>query len=98
MAVFLPPPTAGVTWTPQSGAPVFLAPRIASSADGTKLAVANYGNQKIYTSTDNGVTWAVRDTAGDHQWFGIASSSDGSKLAAVASVSVVSTHETDWVG
>ncbi len=54
---------------------------ITSSADGTKLAAAALGN-RIYTSTDSGVTWLPR--AHSTSWRGITSSADGTKLAAVA--------------
>jgi hypothetical protein len=56
---------------------------IAGSADGNKLAVADYYGY-IYTSADGGATWTKRDTAGSRSWSAIASSADGTKLAAVA--------------
>lgn len=61
---------------------------IASSADGTKLAVASgpsgeSGNgQQIQISSDSGVTW--NSYGPNLLWHGITSSADGTKLAAVA--------------
>ena len=59
-----------------------LAHPIASSADGTKLAVAC---SMIYTSTNGGATWASNNISGP-RYASIASSADGNKLA-VASLS-----------
>jgi len=53
---------------------------LASSADGTKLAAAEY-NGMIYTSTDGGATWTARGGA-NRYWTAITMSADGSKLAA----------------
>ena len=76
----------GVTWTfngtyfpPKFGG---LAHTIASSADGTKLAVAS---SMIFTSTNGGATWASNNISGP-RYASIASSADGNKLA-VASLS-----------
>jgi hypothetical protein len=52
---------------------------VASSADGSKLVAAAWGDQ-IYTSTDSGLTWTARDAS--RAWQAVASSSDGSKLVA----------------
>jgi hypothetical protein len=52
---------------------------IASSADGTKLAVATLNF--IYVSHDSGATWTAR--ASNTTWGGIASSADGTKLVAI---------------
>jgi len=54
---------------------------IASSSDGTRLALAVYYGS-IYTSTDSGTTWTERTSAGSRAWRSITSSADGSKLAA----------------
>jgi hypothetical protein len=67
--------------------------RVASSADGTKLA-AIAGDQTIWTSPDSGATWFKRTgggitstgqvlPSGTQTWGRVASSSDGKKLAAV---------------
>ena len=67
--------------------------RVASSADGTKLA-AVAGDQTIWTSPDSGATWFNRTgggitstgqvlPSGTKTWGRVASSSDGKKLAAV---------------
>jgi photosystem II stability/assembly factor-like uncharacterized protein/fibronectin type 3 domain-containing protein len=53
----------------------------ASSADGSKLAVAD-SSGNIYTSADSGVTWIARTAAGSRSWQSIAMSTDGTKLAA----------------
>ncbi|MES2631165.1 MAG: Ig-like domain-containing protein [Patescibacteria group bacterium] len=55
---------------------------VASSADGTKIAVSAYGGY-IYTSADSGATWTKRTSAGSRDWQSIASSADGNKLVAV---------------
>jgi len=55
---------------------------IAGSADGNKLAVADYYGY-IYTSINGGETWVKRESAGLRSWYSIASSADGTKLAAV---------------
>lgn len=55
---------------------------IASSADGTKLAISC---KMIYTSTDGGATWTSNNISGP-RYAAIASSADGNKLA-VASLS-----------
>lgn len=51
----------------------------ASSADGTRLAMAVWPGQ-IYTSTDSGVTWTPREFS--RKWWSLASSADGLKLVA----------------
>lgn len=56
----------------------------ASSADGTKLIAAAYGDF-LYTSTDSGATWTKQLSAGDRYWQAVASSADGSKLTAADS-------------
>ena len=55
---------------------------LASSADGTKLAVASTCD--IYTSADSGVNWVDQTESGCRSWSSIASSADGTKLVAVA--------------
>ena len=59
--------------------------RLASSADGKKLAAAEYVGT-IVTSSDFGATWIDRLPEGHEargrSWRGIASSSDGARLAA----------------
>ena len=76
----------GTTWSFNSTyfPPKFfgLAHSLASSADGTKLAVAC---TMIYTSTNGGTTWASNNISGP-RYASITSSADGNKLA-VASLS-----------
>lgn len=58
---------------------------IASSADGTKLAIVNSNGITggyIYTSTDSGATFVERLGSGARYWDKIVSSSDGMKLLA----------------
>ena len=79
---FLDAPVQGLSYMTSSQN--FFGPRktwkkIASSADGVKLAAASTDGQ-IYTSTDSGVTWATHGPS--QSWSGLASSSDGTKLAA----------------
>jgi hypothetical protein len=69
----------GVTWTSRL-ATVSTAYRVASSSDGTKLALAErFG--KIYTSADSGLTWSAGVFEGGFN--SVASSADGSVLVAV---------------
>ena len=69
----------GVTWTPRT-TPAVSAYRVASSSDGTRLAMAErFG--KIYTSIDSGVTWSAGMSEGGFN--SVASSADGSVLLAV---------------
>ena len=69
----------GVTWTRRS-TPAVTAYRVASSADGIRLAmVERFG--KIYTSNDSGVTWSAGTFEGGFN--SVASSADGSVLVAV---------------
>ena len=75
---------------------------IASSADGMKLAAADFGfttsGGQIYTSTDYGVTWAARAT--NRQWRAITSSADGTKLvAAVADGQIYTSSDSGmtWI-
>ncbi len=70
----------GVTWTPRSTPTAVTAYRVASSADGTRLAMAErFG--KIYTSIDSGATWSAGTSEGGFN--SVASSADGSVLVAV---------------
>ncbi len=66
------------SWT-NSGAPHEEWNSIASSSDGTTLAIA--GEEGIYLSTNSGATWVTGHSADNFE--SIASSSDGSKFAAV---------------
>ncbi len=76
-------------WTPRATTQNWN--RIASSADGTKLAAVVNGGQ-IYTSTDSGITWTAR--APSQGWYSIASSADGTKLAAVVQNGQIYTFST----
>ncbi len=69
----------GETWI-RRPTPAVSAYRVASSADGTRLAmVERFG--KIYTSSDSGVTWSAGMFEGGFN--SVASSADGSVLVAV---------------
>jgi len=72
---------AGSQWT-QSSAPISGWQAIASSADGTRLAVVILGGG-IYTSTDGGVAWTQSSAPGTNYWQSVATSADGTRLAAV---------------
>jgi photosystem II stability/assembly factor-like uncharacterized protein len=72
-----------ISWPGSSSAQV-----IASSADGTKLAAAFFGDHNdqpcpIYLSTNSGTTWTAA-SAPSNNWACIASSADGTKLVALA--------------
>ncbi len=69
---------SGVTWITNS-TPVEYWTSVASSADGSKLAVAGYYN--VYTSTNSGVTW-VSNNVPVSDWGSVVSSTDGTKLMA----------------
>lgn len=71
----------GATWSPSG--PTAIVDQwesVASSADGTKLVVVEYGGP-IHTSTDSGLTWTSRES--NRNWASVASSADGTKLVAV---------------
>ena len=53
----------------------------ATSADGSRWAVASQDGGRIYVSADYGQTWAVRGLS--RNWSALASSADGSRLLAV---------------
>lgn len=69
---------SGSSWTQRAA---IAGSAVASSADGTKLALVVNGGG-VYTSTDSGATWNVQSGAGSQAWSAIASSSDGTKLVA----------------
>jgi hypothetical protein len=52
---------------------------VASSADGTRL-IAAFSNERLYMSTDSGVTWTPRENS--RFWEAVASSADGNKVVA----------------
>ena len=76
------------TWTP-TGAPSNSWHCVATSADGTKLAIGAYqtlgtvSGGPIYLSTDSGLSW-TQAGVGTNKWSSLASSADGTKLFAVA--------------
>jgi len=72
---------SGAIWTERTSAGSRNWDSIASSADGTKIAVCVLGGY-IYTSTDSGATWTAQTSAGSRDWLPIASSADGTKIAA----------------
>jgi photosystem II stability/assembly factor-like uncharacterized protein len=86
----------GASWAP-ANAPNNLWSCVASSADGTKLAVASAtystsgavgagvypsGDGQLCVSTNSGLTWSFSNM--NDNWKSIATSADGSKLVAVA--------------
>ena len=75
---------SGATWTTTNSLPVYainIGHTVASSADGTVLAICSYfGN--IYVSTDSGATWTAHDSG--RNWTGIACSTNGTKMVACA--------------
>lgn len=74
---------SGASWTLRTIPGVALGSySVASSADGTKLVIANGNSGYIYTSVDSGASWATRSSAGARNWSAVASSSDGGKLIA----------------
>ncbi|TDU81204.1 cadherin-like protein [Prosthecobacter fusiformis] len=75
----------GASWSTKeiSGSPRPSLSRLASSADGVKLAATSSG-ESIYISADAGTTWTKR--ASPLYWSGIASSADGTKLAAAVAI------------
>jgi photosystem II stability/assembly factor-like uncharacterized protein len=84
---------SGVTWT-QITPPPILWPGtssrqvIASSADGTRLVAAFYGDANfnacpIFLSTNSGTTWTAT-SAPSNNWNSVSSSADGTKIVALA--------------
>jgi photosystem II stability/assembly factor-like uncharacterized protein len=86
----------GSTWASNSS-PAWGSPALASSADGTKLVVADSSGYPsgglIYTSTNGGTTWLTA-TAGSNFWNAVASSADGSKLVASAEFNGIYTWQS----
>ena len=68
----------GATWTPTASGQRWVS--VATSASGTKMVAAAYGNY-IYYSTNSGASWTP-NTFGSASWTAVASSADGSRLAA----------------
>ena len=66
-------------WTPRESPRRWIA--VASSADGVKLAAAEYGGP-LYTSSDTGTSWTASGPA--KNWSALASSTDGVRLVAGA--------------
>jgi len=61
----------------------FIIDGIASSSDGTKMAIIDSnGSNYIWTSSNSGSTWTAQTGSGTREWTSIASSSDGTKLVA----------------
>ena len=79
---------SGTVWTlafsPGSPGNQQAAGAIASSADGTKLVIADYllFTTLIYTSTNAGATWLSVISSPSAPWVAVASSADGNHLAA----------------
>lgn len=70
---------SGLTWNTQTINPGYPVNALASSADGTKLALA--GVSSVHTSSDSGATWSAHAVGTSFESSAIASSADGSKLA-----------------
>jgi hypothetical protein len=100
---------SGTVWTlaftPGSPGNQQAAGAIASSADGTKLVIADYllFTPFIYTSTNAGATWLGEISSPSPPWDAVASSADGNYLAAArasatSSAIYTSTNAgTSWV-
>jgi hypothetical protein len=73
----------GATWM-SNNVPMANWQSVASSADGTRLAAADFADRVIYTSTNSGAVWTQATNAPKEFWYSIALSADGTKLAAVA--------------
>ena len=87
-------PLPAQTWAPTS-LPTNQWAAVASSADGTKLAVAG-SVAGIYTSTNAGTTWMSNNATGGGEWESIASSADGTKLVAAGSGGIYTNSGTTW--
>lgn len=72
---------SGATWTRTNSDPGHWY-AADSSADGTKIAMAEMVNGYIYTSADSGVTWTTRTSSGARYWKSLAMSADGTKIIA----------------
>ena len=96
------------TWTTTS-APNIYCNLIASSADGTKLALTSAQvdfhpfityDSAIFVSTNSGSNWTQTSASTNEAWIGIASSVDGAKLIAVSgyggSIYVSADSGTTW--
>jgi hypothetical protein len=73
---------SGATWTQHTSSGLYHWVSCASSADGTKLVAAAYGNN-IYVSPNSGSSWSSVSATTNYLWNSVASSADGSKLVAV---------------
>ena len=76
-----------------------VASRVASSADGNKLAAIGWDGS-IYTSSDAGTTWKANTIANVNFWNSIGSSADGTVLIASTDygpVYVSTDSGTNWV-
>jgi hypothetical protein len=77
----------GASWTLTS-APTNGWVSLTSSADGTKLAAAAYG--QVYLSTDSGGTWTLSQTPAG-AWSTVACSADGHNIATVGADGLIAT-------
>jgi len=75
----LPEANIGEYWTQRLASASFSA--VASSVDGAKLVVLNYGG-RIWTSANSGQSWISSGQTGTFYWRTVASSADGTKLVA----------------
>ncbi len=76
---------SGATWTKQTGSGFSNWGPIASSADGSKLYLAqDFTFGYFYTSTDSGITWQPVTSAGYGMWLHITTSADGIRAVATS--------------
>lgn len=75
---------SGATWVARN--PTFSGYYMASSTDGTRLAVSSANRGYVYVSADSGASWTQYDPTGTGPttWRGMAMSADGTKLFTLA--------------
>jgi hypothetical protein len=77
----------GFTWIPNSAPNNVIWLSVASSADGTKLVAATYGNGGGAVYTNSGTTWKICLSVGSQEISDVACSADGSTLVAATGYS-----------
>jgi hypothetical protein len=73
---------SGATWALKTGNTAKSYQDVATSADGTKVAVAVNGPGYIWTSSDSGTTLTQRSAAGNQSWSALDMSADGKVIVA----------------